>query len=499
MKICFKNPDSALFVAEKSSFTIQGTQRDSQLGLRFSRSSCLDSGLLKQILLFSLFFSSCGILTQGSQLDVVDQNGGIQTINMAPRHYLVKEHCVDIVGKATPNLLKSASYLAPSDVARLPWYSRLKSYRVEDCAKFHKRGAMMKDYAQLYADREDKIGVVLPPAAANEPALQLILEEYREALKRNGVDPEKTLVVRRIEKKEEAALKAAAELVHLDRVSLLVGVNSIHSAALAKIADPTQVPVFLVNPNAAHSKSRQTMRVYPPMDRLAQKLLDVYLAAGVSHVTVLYPNGADLDLFHDIKRLAGNRIYFMDTSYDPESKYLLERVSQAVHRMAMVRTKSQAVLILDNFKMVRHMVNMIRTGLGDGNVVISGNQQWRSPALVTPREEALEGALFVDFIGNYTDLPPALAAPTPESPLFTTAQVASKLDYQLIGHRLGTLSSAVIRSMWSRQRIATELQELHNSWDNYFPPTEMVFDQNRDSSWPAFLFRVKGESIEIVN
>ena len=164
----------------------------------------------------------------------------------------------------------------------------------------------------------------------------------------------------------------------------------------------------------------------------------------------------------------------------------------------MVRSKSQAVLILDNFKMVRHLVNMIRTGLGDGNVIISGNQQWRSPALVTPKEEALEGAMFVDFIGSYADLPPALAAPTPESPLFTTAQAASRLDYQLIGHRLGTLSSSVMKSIRSRQRIATELQSMHNSWDNYFPPSELAFDKNRDSSWPAFLFKVKGENIEIV-
>lgn len=446
-----------------------------------------------------LLLQSCGLLTQGSQLDVVDADGSIQTINMAPRHYLVKEHCLDIVRKATPNLLKSASYLAPQDMQRLPWYKRLQSYRVEDCSKFHHRGAMMKDYDTIYADRQDKIGVILPPAAANEAALQLILEEYRASLKRNGVDPDKTLIIRRVDKREDAALRAAAELIHLERVALLVGVNSVHSQALAKIADPAQVPVFLVNPNSPHSKSKQTMRVYPPMDRLAEKLLDVYLAAGVTHATVLYPQGADLDLYQDIKRLAANRIYFMETSYDPGNKNLLEHVNQAVHRMAMVRSKSQAVLILDNFKMVRHLVNMIRTGLGDGNVIISGNQQWRSPALVTPKEEALEGAMFVDFIGSYADLPTALAAPTPESPLFTTAQAASRLDYQLIGHRLGTLSSSVVKSIWSRQRIATELQSERNSWDNYFPPSELAFDKNRDSSWPAFLFRVKGETIEIVN
>lgn len=446
-----------------------------------------------------LLVSGCGILTRGSQLDVVDADGSIQTINMAPRHYLVKEQCVDIVRKATPNLLKSASYLSPQDILRLPWYSRLKSYQVEDCSKFHRRGAMMKDYDTIYADRQDKIGVILPPAAANEAALQLILDEYRESLKRNGVDPEKTLIVRRVDKREDAAFRAAAELIHLERVALLVGVNSVHSQALAKLADPAQVPVFLVNPNSPHSKSKQTMRVYPPMDRLAEKLLNVYLAAGVTHATVLYPQGADLDLVQDIRRLAGDRIYFMETSYDPGNKSLLEHVNQAVHRMAMVRSKSQAVLILDNFKMVRHLVNMIRTGLGDGNVIISGNQQWRSPALVTPKEEALEGAMFVDFIGSYADLPTALAAPTPESPLFTTAQAASRLDYQLIGHRLGTLSSSVIKSLWSRQRIATELQSKRNSWDNYFPPSELAFDGNRDSSWPAFLFRVKGETIEIVN
>ncbi len=451
------------------------------------------------IFLLTLTANSCGILTKGSQLDVISPDNTVQTINMAPRHYLVKEHCVDIVSKATPNLLKSLSYLTPEQATRVPWLARLKSYRVEDCSKFHRRGAMMKDYDNIYSDRQDKIGIILPPVAANEAALQLILDEYRAALKRNGVNPDKTLVIRRVEKREDLTLRAAAELIHMERVALLVGVNSLHSQVLAKIADPAQVPVFIVNPTTPHSKTRQTMRVYPPVDRLAEKLLNVYLAAGVTHATVFYSQGADLDLFDAIKRLANNRIYFMETSYDPNSSKLLESVNQAVHRMAMVRSKSQAVLILDNFKMVRHLVNMIREGLGDGSVIISGNQQWRSPALVTPREEALEGALFVDFIGSYANLPEALAAPTPESPLFTTAQAASRLDYQLIGHRLGTLSATVVRSHWSRQRIASELQSLNNSWDNYFPPTELAFDQNRDSSWPAFLLRVKGEGIEIVD
>ena len=444
---------------------------------------------------FCLTLSSCGLLTTGSDLDILANDGKIYTINMAPRHYRVRDYCVDIVNKATPNLLGSLTSLTAEQRGLLPWPARLASYHASDCAFFHKRGAMIRDYDTIFADHSGKIGIILPPSAQNEGALQIILNQIRTTLSDRGLDPNEAMIIRRVEKSPQAALAAAATLIHMDRVALLVAINSTQAQAMQKLADPTQVPMMFVSPNVSHSVTAQTMRIYPPVKRLAKKLTDAFLAQGVHHASLFYPRGSNLELFDAIRREAGRNIDFMEASYDPSSSTnILDTVKRVGIRIGG-QGETHGVLILDNFKMVRHLVNILKSAAPSTKFLFAGNQQWRSPALVTPPEEALEGAVFVDFIGNYTDLPRGIDAPVTDSPFFTTAQAASRIDYQIIGHRVGSLAAEALRGGYSRQRIAKALQSMHNHWDRYFPSDEYTFDASRDSTWPAYLFTVHGESI----
>jgi hypothetical protein len=146
--------------------------------------------------------------------------------------------------------------------------------------------------------------------------------------------------------------------------------------------------------------------------------------------------------------------------------------------------------------MVRHIVNILATSLPGNKILFAGNQQWRSPALVIPREETLQGAIFVDFIGNYRNLPSSIETPISDNDYFTTAQAASKIDYQIIGHRLGSLAGEAARFGLNRHEIARRLQSISNRWDPYFPKSELAFDQKRESSWPVFLFQVTDEAIK---
>jgi hypothetical protein len=146
--------------------------------------------------------------------------------------------------------------------------------------------------------------------------------------------------------------------------------------------------------------------------------------------------------------------------------------------------------------MVRHIVNIIGTSLPSTPTLFAGNQQWRSPALVVPRDDLLQGAIFVDFIGSYQNLPDRIETPITDSEYFTTAQAASRIDYQIIGHRLATLGVQAARFGVNRHQIAKRLQSTRNSWDSYFPKTELAFDVQRESSWPVFMFEVSGETIK---
>jgi hypothetical protein len=452
------------------------------------------------IIVIYIFYSGCGLISKETHLEIVSPSHRIESLNLAPRHYRALDFCKESLKVVRPALLSSTAYLSPEELRQIPWISRVQGYQIQQCDEFSKRGRILADFYKIYSQHSNRIGLVLPPAASNEGALQIILDEFKATLKRNGVhDIDKALLIRRIERSKENALTTISRLIHMDRVSMVFVVNSAHAQAAVELADSTQVPVFLVNPQSPHTRSRQSMRIYPPIDLQSSKLLDVYKNNSISHVTVLYPHGADLELVLRLKRLAGRSLIFHESTYDPTNpKNMLNVVKSAVSRMQLVRSKAQGVLILDNFKMVRHLVNMIRSGASDLNIVMTGNQQWRSHALVSPREVGLEGGYFVDFIGSYKDLPEGLEVPIPEGEYFTTATHAGRIDFQLIGHRLGTLGSQVLKRPWNRQRIAAELQSLQNSWDNYFPVGELAFDKNRNSTWPVFLFRISGESIQIV-
>jgi hypothetical protein len=107
----------------------------------------------------------------------------------------------------------------------------------------------------------------------------------------------------------------------------------------------------------------------------------------------------------------------------------------------------------------------------------------------------MQGAVFVDFIGSYKNLPDQIDTPISDNEYFTTAQAASRIDYEIIGHRLASLAVEATRFGISRHEIARRLQSMTNKWDSYFPRSELAFDGQRESTWPVFLFEVSGDTI----
>src|SRR5690606_24878972 len=70
-----------------------------------------------------------------------------------------------------------------------------------------------------------------------------------------------------------------------------------------------------------------------------------------------------------------------------------------------------AVLLPDDFRTARHFAKLFKFHQVDKLTMI-GNHEWRSPALVEPYDDFLEGSFFADFIGSYAKLPAAVSAPT---------------------------------------------------------------------------------------
>jgi len=444
-----------------------------------------------------LTLSGCSVLGPDRGVEVITKSGAEERVDLTPRHYRALEHCEHALQTIPQNLFASLQPLTADQRAKLKWPARVAAYKLKNCESFRMRGEILEHLEDIYASKSQRIGVILPPVTPNEPAIQTILDQMRAELVRAGFNPERSLIIRRVDKNYDEAFKASAELVHLDRVAMLVGgLHQSHAGAIARQADLSQTPALIVNSDAALGKTSQTMRVYPPLKRLASRLAGTLKAQSVRNVVVFYPSTANLELYHLMKNLPGSGISYSEARYNPDDpQSILSAVKGQTFRISGIQGLP-AVLIFDNFRMVRHIVNIVSTSIPGKQVLFAGNQQWRSPALVVPRDETLQGALFVDFIGSYRNLPDSIDTPVSDSDYFTTAQAASRIDYQIIGHRLGTLATEAARFGLSRHEIARRLQSTNNKWDTYFPPGELAFDAQRESSWPVFLFKVVDDTIK---
>jgi hypothetical protein len=452
------------------------------------------------VLIMLLIFSSCALIGPDRSVSYVSPQNEIDRVDLTPRHYMALQHCQKALQVLPKNLIASIDLLSPQQKQALKWPTRVNGYKISDCNSFHTRGQILDDLEDIYASKSQRIGILLPPVSNNEAPLQLIVDQIKKELIRDGYSPEQAIVIRRVEKNSGSARKVLQELIHLDRVSMILGgIHASHVAAITQMSDLTQTPALIINADAPLGRTEQTMRVYPPLKRLADKLSSEFLRRQIHDVTVLHPVQANLELFHLMKNLKNSRVNYSEAVYDPDnSNSVLTSVKSQANRIAQMQDQP-GVLILDNFRMVRHVVNILSTSIPTKKILFAGNQQWRSPALASPRDESLQGAIFVDFIGNYANIPNSIDVPQTDNPYFTTAQAASRIDYQIIGYRLGRFASEACHYGLNRHEIARKLQSIYNKWDYYFPAGELAFDSSRESSWPAFLFTVSDESISEVH
>jgi hypothetical protein len=440
--------------------------------------------------------ASCVLLGPEKSVEIVGKTDHLERLNLTPRHYKSKEHCRRALELLPPSLTGTLSPLSADERARLQWPALLAGFKSKQCESFKKRGEILATFVDILAEKTRRIGIILPPVSASEPAIQIILDQIRKELTQAGFQPDSTLIIKRAEKTRESAFRAAAELTHMDRVAILIGgIHPAHAAAIVQMSDQAQIPSLIVSANAPLGRTIQSMRVYPPVKKLATRLVDTLKSRDVRQAVVFYPQGANLELYQLMRLKAGAGISYAEATYNPDDPQgLLNAVRGQIGKVASA-SGTPAVIILDNFRMVRHIINIVSTSIPGRGVIFAGNQQWRSPALVNPKDEAMQGAMFVDFIGKYRNLPDQIETPISDNDYFTTAQAASRIDYQIIGHRLANLAVEASRYGLARHQIAARLISTRNKWDYYFPNDELAFDDQRDSSWPVFLFQVSDNSI----
>lgn len=456
---------------------------------------------LRLILVCCFLGSSCTTFDRGPKIEIIDKRTGRLTeLNLSPRGREAQSQCVRALQILRPQLISASSYLTDAQKSSTIWHKKLTLAKASDCELFESRGDILNIFSTVLEFHSGRIGMILPLSATNEAVYATIINELKTTLKKFGVkEVDDRLIVRRLSKESKDIERAAAEMVFIDRVSSIVVVNPHHFTQIKPIVENARIPLFVLNTRSEVSGTKQSFRVFPSASYAAKKLMAVYRQNQITQLLVLSPQDADSDLLNEIKRLSGKSISFSTFTFDASnSDDIVQKAKLAAEKMKLMNSRVHGVLILDNFKTVRQIVSVFRDVGSNTKIVFTGNQQWRSSALVDPPEEALEGGMFVDFIGSYKGIPSSIEAITPENEYFTSAASASEIDFKILGYRLGSIVSEILSRGWKRHEMAAELRQLSNHWDDYFTKGERTFSDRSESFWPVFLFRIQGDQIKLV-
>jgi len=402
------------------------------------------------------------------------------------------------------------------------------------CLDPERREEYIATAIKFMGEHTGKIGVVLPLSGTAKDLGDNILKGMTALLKQRGKQPYDYILVRDSRGDAAVAEMHMAELYLRHRVATVIGgVHAQDAKTLAWWGDRLRLPTILLsNHQRDNQRSRHVFHVFPNEDAIAEALANHCGYRQFKNVAILQPLNSETGalvskLTQALQKkniLANRRATYKLGDYESmeqAARQLLHvekgaRASEYTLLLHKLRSEAKqqgkpfnpdmvelppiidfdAVFIPDNFKNVRHFVQMLKY-LGVKQLPLLGSHQWRSPGLVTPYDPFLEGAFFADFVGSYYDLPKGIPVRTLGSPFFVNVTDARNYDFNLIGFHSLELALGALVQQPIRYKMAKTLAALPLDASGYFG-RGLAFMPDKASRWPAFVFQVRDEKITLV-
>lgn len=446
-----------------------------------------------------------------------------------------KKQCQELVErivtpyKALYAKLDKSTYVAEN--SPLDQLVRLNPQACEDTESYNEATTLMNTAT---ASHSGKIGVIMPLTGKNNQLTTYIVKGMRAGFGEAQQNFEQASVIKDSTAKNPEQL--LAELVFKDKVAAVIGgFEAADAQALAKWSEQLMLPVVITHHDRnVGSLSRYAYMLYPDEMRLAYTLAAEAERRGIRRVAILKPASHKSDrlveyfkqaftakggqIAHDLVYAAGNfdsmqavsRTIFRIDAGERQDEY------RAAYHRARRNARAQgvpfdprmvvlkpivnfdAILLPDDFRTARHFAKLFKFHQVDKMTMI-GNHEWRSPALVEPYDEFLEGSFFADFIGSYAKLPAAISAPTTGSPFFVQPQSVLAVDFQLIGYRAGRIGSIIAGyKSENRRHLPAKISAITSNSSSFFGDG-MVFEKDHQSNWPTYVFGVAGGGLQLEN
>ena len=392
--------------------------------------------------------------------------------------------------------------------------------------------AAMRSILEGISEHSGKIGVLLPLSGLKANEGKAVLSGMKSLYPFRGVKFNQRTVVRDTRGMAANAEHILAKMIFQHRVSVIIGGLTKGEATLLRHWSNTlKLPALILNQKTTSRSYSNVFHLFPSEKSLTSKLATEIRKRRYKRIALLHPlkNSAQSISFQLEARLAkmgidtqhnyaykkgdyasmeaaAKKIFKIDPGERRNEYQDLVKKAKKEAKKAGVKfnpslvaldpiVEIDAIFIADNFRTIRHFTKLFEF-LGVDHLPLIGTPQWRSPGLIDPPNRFLEGALFVDYIGDYRMLPKGIVAPPKgNSRFFTTPEFSNKIDYMIIGqHAIKTADRSLSHPILNRHQLHTRIENLENKNSRYFESGK-VFNKDRTARWPSFIFNVTGSDI----
>lgn len=438
-----------------------------------------------------------------------------------------EERCETLRDNVVAAHQKLATFLPPK-MTPVAAITSLLAIKPSACADEEDAADMINTVYDAVGEHSGKVGVIIRYKNEKDAA---IVEGFR------AVPHSEKLIVKQVVDDPKAVQQALAELVLVHQVAAIMGGTQRRDATLlAEWAAQLRIAFINLAPFSylGAKRSRFAFTVFPSEMKLAQKMAQYLTQKNYKKIAILRPARNDaVNFSNNVARLvkkagidasiqwvyfssdyasledAVKRLFKIDRKLrEKEFKDLYEKMKKEAEDKKIPFNPNQvilpplvevdAVIIPDNFRIVRHIAKIMQFH-GVRSLPLVGHQQWRAPELVEPTDPFLNGAVFVDYIGRYDQLPDVLTGGgNSENPFFIASGEANKLDYRLVGYRAAHIMLTLLHSEpQKRYGIADKLMKFEMPAQGPFA-NGAVFTPQRMSQWPAFMLKVQERSLQMV-
>ncbi len=407
----------------------------------------------------------------------------------------------------------------------------------QDCLKKDSQAKNFYVISQFLKSNPGKVGVVVPLSSNKKVVGEALLRGLKIAFAASGDSRrfDSVFLVRDSMGDDSKAINQVAELVLQHNITFLITAASSAGGMkeLGNLVHRLILPTFMVYKDSQLiSRSPFIFHVFPRDEDSVQGLATAMKARGFTTLSILKPTSGKADRLCDhlteelslvgitvpqtIPYVSGNYRSMSEAAMqlagtDPqlraeEYKQLLAEGELKAKSEGQVfnprfvvlkpRLQSGAVFIPDNYRIVRHFINLFKYQ-GIKGLILVGNNEWRARAIAEPWEPFMNGAMFADYVGRYDMLPKGVTYTLDGSNFYVPLAQIVDVDLQLIGYRVGNLTLAlsaeqgIKRYQWQKKITAY-------GKEGYFG-NKISFGEDQVLNWPTYVFTFRGAELEVTS